>query len=422
VKFKDPNDPFRIVFVCAMWITGFDVPSCSTIYLDKPMRNHTLMQTIARANRVFKDKINGLIVDYVGVFRNLQKALAIYGSGSGGGVGPGETPVRDKQELVAELQECIHQASLFCKEREVDLDQIRSAEPFVKIKLIGDAVECIIVNDESKKKYLSMAFTVYQLFKAILPDPIANQVSPHVSLIGVIAEKIRALAPPVDISGVLSAVEGVLDRSISAQGYTIHEPVAGKGLLDLSHIDFESLKKQFVKGRKRTEAEQLKSAIQMKLLRLIRLNRSRIDYMEKFQQMIDEYNAGSMNLEQFYGRLVEFAQRLNEEERRHIAEALSEEELAMFDLLTKPEPKLTKKQDVEVKKVAQELLETLKKERLVLDWRKKQQSRAAVRLSIEQMLDKLPALYTPALYQQKCDIVYQHVYDSYYGQGNGVYG
>ncbi|GAJ20943.1 unnamed protein product, partial [marine sediment metagenome] len=83
-KFKDPDDPFRIVFVCAMWMTGFDVPSCSTIYLDRPMRNHTLMQTIARANRVFKDKVNGLIVDYVGVFRNIQKALAIYGSGSGG--------------------------------------------------------------------------------------------------------------------------------------------------------------------------------------------------------------------------------------------------------------------------------------------------------------------------------------------------
>ena len=79
-KFKNADDPLRIVFVCAMWITGFDVPSCSTMYLDKPMKNHTLMQTIARANRVWKDKQNGLIVDYVGIFRNLQKALAIYGT------------------------------------------------------------------------------------------------------------------------------------------------------------------------------------------------------------------------------------------------------------------------------------------------------------------------------------------------------
>jgi type I restriction enzyme, R subunit len=103
-KFKDPQNPLRIVFVCAMWITGFDVPSCSTIYLDKPMQNHTLMQTIARANRVFRDKVNGLIVDYIGVFRNLQKALAIYGSASGGGVEEGDTPVKAKAALVEQLR------------------------------------------------------------------------------------------------------------------------------------------------------------------------------------------------------------------------------------------------------------------------------------------------------------------------------
>ena len=102
-KFKDPDDPFRLVFVCAMWMTGFDAPACSTIYLDKPMRNHTLMQTIARANRVFGDKVNGLIVDYIGVFRNLQRALAIYGSAAGGGVAPGDLPVQAKAALVAQL-------------------------------------------------------------------------------------------------------------------------------------------------------------------------------------------------------------------------------------------------------------------------------------------------------------------------------
>ena len=97
-----------------MWMTGFDVPSCSTIYLDKPMRNHTLMQTIARANRVFGDKVNGLIVDYVGVFRNLQKALAIYGSAAGGGVAPGDLPVEAKAALVAQLGQAIAAATSHC--------------------------------------------------------------------------------------------------------------------------------------------------------------------------------------------------------------------------------------------------------------------------------------------------------------------
>src|SRR6202165_3179407 len=137
-KFKKDDDPLRIVFVCAMWITGFHVPSLSTLYLDKPMRNHTLMQTIARANRVFGDKLNGLIVDYVGVFRNLQKALAIYGSASGGGVKEGECPIQKKEELVAGLRLAIDGARAFCVERGVDVGTILHAEGFQRIAFLDD--------------------------------------------------------------------------------------------------------------------------------------------------------------------------------------------------------------------------------------------------------------------------------------------
>src|SRR6266566_10035550 len=128
-KFKNPDNPLRIVFVCAMWITGFDVPSCSTMYLDKPMKNHTLMQTIARANRVWKDKQNGLIVDYVGIFRNLQKALAIYGT-TRGGTKPGDLPIKDKLELVRLLRDAVRETAVFCRDRGVDLDAIRTASGF----------------------------------------------------------------------------------------------------------------------------------------------------------------------------------------------------------------------------------------------------------------------------------------------------
>jgi len=118
---------------------------------------------------------------------------------------------------------------------------------------------------------------------------------------------------------------------------------------------------------------------------------------------------------------MEFAQQLSEEEKRHIAESLTEEELAIFDLLTKPDPTLSKKEEQEVKKVAQELLATLKREKLVLDWRKRQQSRAAVRVAIEEQLDRLPDTYVPVLWTKKCNLVYDHVYDSYYGGGASVY-
>lgn len=157
-KFKDENHPLRIVFVCAMWITGFDVPSCSTIYLDKPMQNHTLMQTIARANRVFKDKVNGLIVDYIGVFRNLQKALAIYGSASGGGIQEGDTPVKAKTALVEQLKEAIAEAIEFCTVKGIDLSKLQSTQDaFARTKIWADAVEAILVNDDSKRTYFSLA-------------------------------------------------------------------------------------------------------------------------------------------------------------------------------------------------------------------------------------------------------------------------
>ncbi len=237
-RFKDAVDPFRIVFVTAMWMTGFDVPSLSTLYLDKPMRNHTLMQAIARANRVFEDKLNGLIVDYVGVFRNLQKALAIYGSGSGGAQ-DGELPVARKAELVAALGCAVQDGTAFFARLGIDPEKIRAAEGFDRVRLLDDAVEAILVNDETKKAYLALANNVARLYRAILPDPAANDFGPIRKLLEVLADKLLSLTAPADVSAVLAAVEGVLDRSIATQGYVIRESGVGytpARLVDLSSI------------------------------------------------------------------------------------------------------------------------------------------------------------------------------------------
>jgi len=423
-KFKDPDDPLRIVFVCAMWMTGFDVPSCSTIYLDKPMRNHTLMQTIARANRVFGDKLNGLIVDYIGVFRNLEKALAIYGSAAGGKTKEGETPVMDKSELVKYLKQAINETIEFCKKRGINLTQIQAVDGFKRVKLLDNAVEAILVNDDSKKKYLSLSVNVAKIYRAILPDPAANEFGPSQKLITIIAAKIRSLAPKADISDIMGEVEELLDQSIATEGYIIQDPSEQSDVskyLDLSQINFEALKEAFEKGHQRIETEKLRASIENKLAQLVHLNKSRMDYLEKFQEMIDEYNSGSHNVEFFFTKLMAFAQELNAEEKRGIVEKLSEEELAIFDLLTRPEMTLGKKEELQVKRVAQKLLETLKEEMFVLDWRKRQQSRAAVLVSIEETLNILPRIYTPELFQNKCDLVYQHVYDSYFGPKQSIY-
>jgi len=416
-KFKDPRDPLRIVFVCAMWITGFDVPSCSTIYLDKPMKNHTLMQTIARANRVFGDKQNGLIVDYVGVFRNLQKALAIYGATQGGGV-PGGTPIHDKSELVRQLREAIGVTTAFCLERKVNPAAIRDARGFDREKLKEDAVAALVVNDETRRRYLNLADSVNALFKSLLPDDAAFEFSPICNVFKVVAEKIRSELPVVDISAVMGEVEALLNRSIAADGYVM-PPVSNDPtrFIDLSQIDFGALREQFEHGRKAVEVQKLRARIAVKLAQMVKLNQTRIDFLEEFQKMIDEYNAGSANVEMFFAKLMAFTKKLSAEERRGLAEQLTEEELVLFDLLTKPNITLTRPETAEVKKVAKSLLAKLKQEKLVLDWRKQQTTRAMVLVTIQEVLDDLPRVYTKDLYDQKCDVLYRHFYDGYAGQG-----
>jgi type I restriction enzyme R subunit len=434
-KFKDADDPFRLVFVCAMWLTGFDAPAVSTIYLDKPMKNHTLMQTIARANRVFRDKNNGLIVDYVGVFRNLEKALAIYGSSSGGGVGDGECPIEKKEELVEDLRLAIAEAVDFCKERGVDLDSILKADGFQRIAFldeaatslvdkqvedaVDDAVEQVIINDDLKKKYLSLANQVIRLYKAILPDPSANEFAPIKTCLAVLADKIRTFTEEASIDDIMDQVGELLDQSIATKGYVIHS-TESTSLLDLSQVDFDALKAHFEKGRKRTEAEKLKQAVGVKLQSMVKLNKTRADLIEKFKKLIDEYNKG-LDVNGFFAKLTDFVKELSAEVQRGVAEQLTEEELALFDILTKPEMDMTKKEKADVKKVARMLLQTLKEAKLVLDWRKRQQTRADVYTTVKTILDELPRAYTPELYQQKCDRVYQHVYDSYHGQNKSIY-
>lgn len=393
--------------------------SCSTIYLDKPMKNHTLMQTIARANRVFRDKQNGLIVDYVGVFRNLQKALAIYGATQDG---DGDTPIHDKSELVRQLREAISTMTAFCMERKIDPAQIRDARGFEREKLKENAMSVLVVNDETRRQYLNLTAAVDSLFKSLLPDAAAFEFSSICNVFKVVAEKIRSELPVVDISAVMADVEALLNQSIAAGGYVM-PPVSNdpSRYIDLSQIDFEALKAQFDKGRKPVEVQKLREKIAVKLAQMVKLNRTRIDFLEEFQKMIDEYNAGSSNVEAFFAKLMAFTKKLNDEEKRGISEQLSEEELVIFDLLTKPEIALTKQETAEVKKVAKSLLEKLKQEKLVLDWRKQQATRAMVVVTIQEILDSLPRAYTKELYEQKCDAVYQHFYEAYSGQGKSVY-
>jgi len=414
-KFKDPEDPLRVAFVCSMWTTGFDVPSLSTVYLDKPLRNHTLMQTITRANRVFPKKNNGLIVAYVDVFRNLQKALAIYAVGS-----KGEMPVEEKAALIEALQQAADELRAFCAERDVDLDALGRLKGFELVAAGKQTVEMLMVDDDERTAFLTRASLVDRLYKAILPDLRANEFSRARAVSKYLADAIAAYTERPDLSGLLGRVGQLLDESVAAREYLIPESDL-EALFDLGAVDWAGLEEASKQGRPRTAAQRLRSLMSARISALVRLNPARVDLVERFEKLVADYNAGSMNTEVFFQELLAFGKALTEEEARSLSEGLTEEQLAVFDLLMRPAPDLSDKERVQVKKVAEDLLAILKRDKIVLDWRKEQSTRAAVRVSVEETLDRLPEVFTRQLYAQKCDAVYQHVFDSYWDDGHSVY-
>jgi type I restriction enzyme R subunit len=416
-KFKDTEDPLRLAFVCAMWLTGFDAPSCSTVYLDKPMRNHTLMQTIARANRVFPGKHSGVIVDYANVFVSLEKALAIYGAGK-----DGASPVKDKDQLVAELRRSIVDATAFCANHGVMLAEIEqlSGGGLERLQAVADALNALISPDPLRRDFFGHERLVSTLYKAVKPDPVALEFASRVACLTTIVEAIRAkLNPnPPDISQVLGDINTLLDDSIT--GHAIRDQ--GPPALDLSKINFEALASQFKQSKhKNTDLEVLKAAIRTKLEKMVKQNRTRADFAEKFEELIEAYNSGSRTIEETYQELLFLRGGLTVEEQRHVRENMTEEELVIFDILTRPSPELGAQERAEVKKVARELLARLK-ELLVLNWRKKSMARSQLKLTIEDTLDTgLPRAYTPELYEKKCSAVFEHVFESYPERNAGAY-
>ena len=408
-RFKKPDDPLRLVFVCAMWLTGFDAPSCSTLYLDKPMRNHTLMQTIARANRVFPGKHSGQIVDYANVFASLERALSLYGVGRSG-----HSPVQGNAVLIAQLRQAIADARSFCLSHQVDLARIEglAAGGMERIAAIGDAVNALISPDAVRNDFLAAQRLVHTLTNALKPDRAAAEFTGIDALLALLAAEIRQqLHPdgPADLSEVMAGISQLLDASIT--GVAIQE--RNLPPMDLSQIDFQALAEKFKNSkRKNIDLETLKAQIAARLNRLVQLNPTRTDFLEKFEQLIAAYNAGSLNVEQLFKALLELSASLSSEQQRHIREHLSEEELTLFDILLKPAPELSDPERSKVKAVARELLEQVKA-LLVLNWRAKAASRAQLKLAIEDALDLgLPRAYTPELYQQKCNAIFEHFYVS----------
>jgi type I restriction enzyme R subunit len=420
-KFKDKNDPLQLVFVCAMWITGFDVPTIGTVYLDKPMKNHTLMQTIARANRNAPGKTSGVIVDYVGVFNNLQKALAIY-AGSASGANKDETPIKDKEALVKALEEALKRAQSFTQPLGVDTNAIMAADALSRLGLIAKAVEMLVAPDERRKEFGQLASAVTKAYKAVLPDERAAPYLKPVALFHMLADAVRAKLGPVDISAIQAKIAELLDEKL--EGVAILTPIVegagAEGRIDLSGIDFDKLAKLFETSPK-VAAERAREEAMGKVKKMAEANPIRVDLVEKLEKLVAEYNAGSIDAEKFFKALKEFVAGLSEEEQRATREGLTEEELAIFDLLTTPEPKLTKAEETEVKHVARALLTKLHELVAGVNWLRGQETRGAVWSEIRTRLNELPQdPYPDTLWNAKVSQVWDFVTRRYAGEDRPI--
>lgn len=426
-NFKDPLHPLQLVFVCAMWLTGFDAPTVSTLYLDKPMKDHTLMQTIARANRVTSHQINGVskangeIVDYYNVFRNMKKALKDYGQGQEGLDNP---PVREKSQLVTLLGDAMIEGITFCREKGIDLVKLMTnGEIFKHLDLFKTYADILLSNDEWRKTFAVYENTISSLYEACKPEILGQEPGRYVAVFQYLRGIIDSIIEQQDINAVTLRIAELLDESVVVENreqFTTKEFSAEYQLVqrgkvwDLSQINFDKLKEDFQQATyKNIEIADLRAFLQQKLAQMLQQNITRVDFAQRLQQIIDQYNAGGSATENYFEDLMNFARALQAEDERHVREGLSEDELELFDLLK--QTKMTQEETQKVKLAAKSLLHRLREEQpkvLVQDWYKDSQTQKAVRSAVEQVLDSnLPDSYDRILFKEKCDSIFEMLLD-----------
>ena len=408
--FKDPDHPFRVAIVCAMWLTGFDVECLATLYLDKPMKAHNLMQAIARANRVFPGKDCGVIVDYNGMLKSLREALAQYALGDeddDGGAGGIVAPIAER---VASLLQAIEAAETHLFARGFDATRLHGATGFTRIEALHDAVDVLYTSDEVKRRFEIVARQVFIRFKALLMEPSALAYAERHDNIEAIYKTLQNKRDTADVTEVLKELHRIVNEAIRAaapggdhaDGLTV----------DLSQIDFEKLRKEFARKvrRKHAALQDIRDVIEHKLAQMLACNPLRMDYYKKYQAIIADYNREKdrATVEATFAQLVALAASLDTEQRRAAEEGLSEDALALFDLLFKD--RISKKDRERLKHASRGLLSSLRDLLAPMPgWRQNATTQAEVRVFIlDRLYDSLPR---PPFTETETDDIALRVYD-----------
>ena len=383
-KFKNPDDPLKLVIVCDMWLTGFDVPALHTMYIDKPLKNHTLMQAIARVNRIFKDKPGGLIVDYIGVADDLKKALSIYSSGI---QKEAMVPI---EEIVAKMLEKYDIVrAMFSGVEYKEWKKLKGAEP---AQLFQKAVNTIITNersgmvdDEKKKRFAKETELLSQLFAFAMPHREANAIRNEVEFFQAVKRAIvkrtiiRSGAIGFDVE---SAVRELVSRAISAEGVIDIFDMKGKGRPDISIFD-----EKFLEEVKNLKYKNLSVDVLRKLLDdelRVRMKKNLVRYkslLDMLEDIIEKYENNIISSTKVIEKLIELAKEIRKVEKLNEEVGLSEEEMAFYDAISVGRKAI----NGELKELVRELVKIIKRD-LAIDWMNNDIIKARIRANVKLLL------------------------------------
>ena len=412
-EFKDSDNPFRVVFVCAMWLTGFDVKSLATIYLDKPLKAHTLMQTIARANRVCDGKSNGLVVDYIGVVKALRRALADYTAEKGGM--PGDDPAPDKSDLIAMVMNTIENIDAYMAEHSFTLKSLVEADDFAKLALVASGANAMCATEEIKKRFEIQARELFRMFKYIEKGEVTDETVRYKNAISAVYDQLQEKRKHADNSALMAQINQIVSESVCVTKTSGEE---GSKKFDISKIDFDRLRREFERVKnKNLLLKDLQALVETRLAQMMKKNPLRIDYYQRYQDIVDEYNKDNKKDEIaiIFEKLMRLVEELDDEQKRYVKEGFdSDEELTIYDLLMSGQT-LSKEDIKKVKKLAQELLAKIKARIHELDhWRDKEETQSIISVMIRDLLwAYLPESYADneiGVYKQT---LYEYVYNTY---------
>jgi len=380
-RMKDPKNELKLVIVRDMWLTGFDVPCLHTMYIDKPMRGHTLMQAIARVNRVYKDKQGGLIVDYIGIAPELKEALAYYSQS-------------DRQKTAIPQEEAV---SVMLEKYEIvkgifhgfDYQKYFTSSARERTQLIAAAIDYILGLTDGKKRYLKAVSELSKAFSLAVPHEQAMKIKDEVAFFQLVRSGLikRPVSGPTD-EDYDAAIKQIVSSAIAPDEVVNIYSAAGIKSPDISIFSDEFLEEVREMKHKNLALEMLKRLLNQELKTMAKRNlvKSR-SFSEMLTQTIRRYQNRTIETAQVIAELLELAKRIRDERGRGKDLGLTEEEIAFYDALCDNESAVRELGDETLKKMAKELVDLLRKN-TTIDWTIREDIQAKLRVYIKRLLKK----------------------------------